>query len=302
MEVIESERRARAVISALLMPGDERIGIEIGEYGVVEALERWQTGFGPKVICQRINQAIDSVQNALDAARKSGARFLIPADPEWPTQLTDLDTQAPVGLWVRGTQDLAQITSNSLAIVGARAATSYGERIAAEIGTLAADYEHCVVSGAAFGIDAAAHRGALAVSGKTIAVLACGVDVAYPSAHQGLLDRICANGVVISEVPPGTLARKQYFLIRNRLIAALANQTVVVEAALRSGALSTSNWANAIGRTVWGIPGPITSASSAGVHREIATGQAMLLMSPEILFGAEEKSDSNVPDSVIGIS
>jgi len=284
MAVTDDERLGRVAISSLLLPGDERIGLAVGEHGVAGAIEQWQAGIGPKAICERIGQAVASAHEVFDLAKSSGVRFIIPADSDWPNQLADLDTQAPVGLWVRGTQNLAELSMNALAIVGARAATAYGQRIAAELGTLAADYERCVVSGAAFGIDAAAHRGALAASGTTIAVLACGVDVAYPSAHQGLLDRIASTGLVISEVPPGTLARKQYFLIRNRLIAALASQSVVVEAALRSGALSTSNWANAIGRQVWGVPGPITSASSAGVHREIATGQAVLLMNPETLF------------------
>jgi DNA processing protein len=142
----------------------------------------------------------------------------------------------------------------------------------------------------------------LAAGGKTVAVLACGVDVAYPTAHQGLLERIVATGAVISEVPPGTLARKQYFLIRNRLIATLANETVVVEAALRSGALSTANWANAIGRKVWGVPGPITSASSAGVNREIATGQAMLLMDLDSLLLITGEPDAEMPDLLSNLS
>lgn len=287
MAVTESERLGRVAISSLLLPGDERIGLAIGELGVAEAIARWQSGIGPKAICQRIQQAVASAPSALEHAKSCDARFIIPSDPEWPNQLADLDLQTPVGLWVRGSKNLAELATNSLAVVGARAATTYGARIASELGTLAADYERCVVSGAAFGIDAAAHRGALAASGNTIAVLACGVDVVYPAAHQGLIDRIVSTGLVISEVPPGTVARKQYFLTRNRLIAALANQTVVVEAALRSGALSTSNWANAIGRQVWAVPGPITSASSAGVNREIAIGQAMLLMGAETIFVAD---------------
>ena len=293
MALTDAERLSRVAISSLLLPGDERIGLTIGEHGVAGAIAQWQSGIGPKAICQRIGAAVARAQEVLNRAESSGARFIIPTDSQWPNQLNDLDLQTPVGLWVRGAQNLAEISLDSLAIVGARASTTYGSRIASELGTLAADYERCVVSGGAFGIDAAAHRGALAAGGKTIAVLACGVDVAYPAAHQGLLDRIALSGAVISEVPLGTLARKQYFLIRNRLIAALASQTVVVEAALRSGALSTSNWANAIGRQVWGVPGPITSASSAGVHREIAAGQAMLLMHPEIIFETQSEPSLN---------
>jgi DNA processing protein len=301
MAVVDSERLNRVAINSLLVPGDERIGLAVGEYGVNEAVSQWKCGVGPKAICQRIGEAVDTAQKVLDKAASLGVRFVIPSDADWPEQLADLDTQSPIGLWVKGSGKLSSITADSLAIVGARAATSYGTRIASELGTLAADYERCVVSGAAFGVDAAAHRGALSVNGTTVAVLACGVDVAYPAAHQGLLDRIAATGLIISEVPPGTLARKQYFLIRNRLIAALASQTVVVEAALRSGALSTSNWANAIGRQVWGVPGPITSASSAGVNREIATGQAMLLMSPEALFATAGNPDEDIPEKAFVI-
>jgi len=302
MAIAETDRISRVTISSLLLPGDERIGLAIGEYGVADAIRRWQAGVGPKPICERIDQAVATAQQVLNQASSNGARFVIPSDPEWPHQIADLDLQTPIGLWVRGVQNLAELATDSLAVVGARASSSYGSRIASELGTLAADNYRCLVSGAAFGVDAAAHRGALSADGQTIAVLACGVDVTYPAAHQGLLDRIATTGLIISEVPPGTLARKQYFLIRNRLIAALASQTVVVEAALRSGALSTSNWANAIGRQVWGVPGPITSASSAGVNREIATGQAMLLMSPESLFLTTGNSNDDVPDLVGGIS
>jgi len=159
-----------------------------------------------------------------------------------------------------------------LAVVGARASTSYGERVASEVGALAGQAGVCVVSGAAYGIDAAAHRGALATEGYTIAVLACGVDVAYPAAHAGLLTRISESGLVVSEAPPQGKPHKRRFLVRNRLIATLAQSTVVIEAALRSGSLSTANWANALGRDVWGLPGPVTSATSAGVHAGIRDG------------------------------
>jgi len=284
MDVVADDQTARIAICSLQLPGDERIGQEVAQFGAVESVNRWLAGFGPKVIVQRISDAVLQIPRVLASAEKCGAKFITPTDADWPEQLSDLDFAAPIGLWVTGKVNLADVVQNSISVVGARAATAYGQRIASEIGTLAADLDQCVVSGAAFGIDASAHRGALAANGQTIAVLACGVDIAYPSAHQGLLERITASGAVVSEAPIGAVARKQNFLVRNRIIAALGRQTVVVEAALRSGALSTSNWANAIGRQVWGVPGPITLASSAGTNQEIFTGNAKLLPNPNLLF------------------
>ena len=171
-------------------------------------------------------------------------------------------------------------TKTAVAIVGARAATSYGERIAAEISSTLGEWGIPSISGGAFGIDAAAHRGSLAAGGVTIAVLACGIDIAYPAAHHGLFDRITESGLLISESPPGGLPLKNKFLTRNRIIAALSKEVVVVEAALRSGSLSTANWANALGRKVWGVPGPITSPTSAGVHQGIRNKSMEIMLEP----------------------
>jgi DNA processing protein len=164
-----------------------------------------------------------------------------------------------------------------VAVVGSRSATSYGAGVASEIAAHVARADVCVVSGAAFGIDQAAHRGALAVKGRTVAVLACGADRAYPSAHKNLLDYIADTGVVVSELPPGCAPTKIRFLSRNRLIAALSRGTVVVEAALRSGALNTANWTTRLNRVLMGVPGPVTSAPSEGVHQLIRTGGAALV-------------------------
>ena len=280
----DNERLTRVAISLVLLPGDERVGQQVQDVGSFRTVEQWRTGVGPKSACSRVSDAVLSAPVVLSKAQNQGIRFVIPTDDEWPIQLNDLDTETPIGLWVRGDGGLAETVQNSIAVVGARACTTYGERVASELGTLASDHGDTVVSGAAFGIDAAAHRGALSAGGTTVAVLACGVDVAYPSAHQGLLDRIAQNGLVISEMPPGATPRKQYFLVRNRIIAALSKQTVVVEAALRSGALSTAHWAGDLGRTVWGVPGPITSASSAGVHRELAAGYMSIVPTLETLY------------------
>ena len=270
-----------------MLPSDERVGQQIQEFGYIETVERWLAGIGPKSACSRISQAVSSTQSVLDHAESSGIDFIVPGDSNWPVQLDDLDTQTPVGLWVRGNIDCTVKLDESISIVGSRASTTYGERVAAELGTEASDADLLVVSGVAFGIDAAAHRGALAAGGISVGVLACGVDIAYPAAHQGLIERIVERGLVVSEIPPGVPPRKQYFLVRNRIIAALSAQTVVVEAALRSGALSTAHWAQDLGRTVWGIPGPITSASSAGVHNEISQGSMTLL--PTLNFSSHSK-------------
>lgn len=222
----------------------------------------------------------------LDMAARSGARLVCPEDDEWPDGLAVL-TEAgelhgrggpPLALWVRGDAELGALAARAVAIVGSRSASQYGLYVSSELAAGLADRGITVVSGAAFGIDAAAHRGALAACGPTIAVLASGVDVAYPRAHAALLDHIVAEGgLVVSEARPGSHPTRPRFLIRNRLIAALTKGTVIVEAALRSGALNTASWAIRCQREVMAVPGPVTSAESAGVHRLIRDGGAVLV-------------------------
>jgi len=237
-------------------------------------------------MCKSIDRVMNSalIEQAVKSLNSVRGRFITPADDEWPATLDDLDTSAPIGLWCTGNGSLLEITQQSLAVVGARSATSYGERIAHELGAQAANENVGVISGAAYGIDAAAHRGTLAGRGKTVAVMACGVDVAYPVSHRGLLSNITDSGVVVSEAPPGSKPHKHRFLIRNRLIAALSQTTVVVEAALRSGSLSTANWAHVLNRQIWGIPEPITSATSAGVHAAIRDNMMKIATSIDHIF------------------
>ncbi|MGH3744067.1 MAG: DNA-processing protein DprA [Mycobacteriales bacterium] len=221
----------------------------------------------------------------LRSAAAGGLRFVIPEDAEWPRRLDDLDRVlvarpteddrrngrhlgTPFGLWVRGRPPSVE---RSVAIVGARAATDYGLGVAAELGTGLAERDVSVVSGAAFGIDAAAHRGALAVDGHTVAVLASGVDVPYPADHAVLLEHVSQVGTLISEAPPGSRPRREGFLHRNRLIAALAAGTVLVEANHRSGARNTVAHARRLGRVRMVVPGGVTSALSAGCHAELRT-------------------------------
>jgi len=148
--------------------------------------------------------------------------------------------------------------------------------MAASLGAGLAELGWVVVSGAAFGVDGAAHRGALAVSGATMAVLACGVDVAYPRGHAELIGRIAEQGLVVGELPPSEHPTRSRFVLRNRVIAALTRGTVVVEAEYRSGSLVTARSAQRLGRFTMGVPGPATSGLSAGVH-ELLRGEGVLV-------------------------
>ena len=266
--VIDDERLARTGLARIAEPGDVALARLVQQNGAVEAwlaVSRGESGLP--------NQSgylarLDGLDPSHDLDRLAGCdgRLVIPGDLEWPSQLDDLGLKAPVALFVRGL-DLRRCVLRSVAVVGARAATSYGVSVAGDLAADLADRGWAVVSGGAYGIDAAAHRGALAAVGVTVAVLACGVDVAYPRGHTALLERIATEGVVVSELPPGCHPTKSRFLTRNRLIAALSRATVVVEAAHRSGALSTAAAARQLHRLVLAVPGPVTSPLSAGVHR-----------------------------------
>lgn len=222
-------------------------------------------------------------QRLLDRGYAAGARIVVPSDPDWPRQLDALGPRRPWALWVRGAALRALCERRSVAIVGARSCTGYGERVASEFGAQIAGAGHPVISGGAYGIDAAAHRGALAVDGVTVAVLACGVEMAYPSAHSALFERIAEVGAIISEAAPGARPTKPAFLIRNRLIAALSYGTVVVEARLRSGSFSTYAHARALGRILMAVPGPVDSAESAGANALIQEDAQLVTSGADVL-------------------
>jgi len=201
----------------------------------------------------------------------------------------------PIGLWVRGPLRLPRL-EGSLAVVGARSATTYGTDLAADLAATVGQSGRAIVSGAAYGIDFAAHRGAVAVDAPTVAVLACGADRIYPQKHQQLIEHLASEGAVVSETVPGGAPMRVRFLSRNRIIAALSVGTVVVEAALRSGALNTANWATRLNRQLMGVPGPVTSAQSAGVHQVIRTGAATLVTSGEEALELLGAAGENVLD------
>jgi DNA processing protein len=203
------------------------------------------------------------------ACHDGGVRLVCPGDPEWPGQLDQLGQARPYALWLRGAADLRTACVQAVSVVGSRAATGYGAHVAGEIAADLGEQGWTIVSGGAYGIDAAAHRGALATGGATIAVLACGVDHPYPAGHAELFADIAAEGVIVSEWPPGRPPARMRFLVRNRVIAALSAGTVIVEAGERSGALNTARHAAHLGRPLMAVPGPVTSAQSAGCHRII---------------------------------
>lgn len=293
---------SRLRLALIVEPGDVHLHEAMKRHGAEDLVAACTGGHAldddyPKASwTQRAGELDRLVTEALEAAKRSGMRWIQPGDAEWPASLDALDTAepvhavggAPLGLWVRGPLRLDEATERSVAIVGARAATTYGNQVAGDMAAEVAVEGCTVVSGGAFGIDVAGHRGALAVRKPTIGVLACGADVVYPRAHANVLARIADTGLLVSEQPPGQTPMRGRFLTRNRIIAALARGTVVVEAARRSGALNTLNWALRCGRVAMGVPGPVTSRASIGVHHAIRSGGAVVVTrSQEVLEAIE---------------
>ncbi|WP_394816422.1 DNA-processing protein DprA [Streptomyces lancefieldiae] len=279
----DDELLGRVFLTRVIEPGDETGGRWVRERGVVEVVRRLREGGRalPGVSEKRwaglrARAALADPRRDLDVARAAGVRFVPPGTAEWPGQLDDLGDARPLGLWVRGRPSLRMWALRSVAVVGARACTEYGAHMAATLAAGLAERGWVVVSGGAYGVDGAAHRGALGAGGATAAVLACGVDRPYPPGHAGLITRIAEQGLVLGELAPGDHPTPSRFVLRNRLIAALTRGTVVVEAAYRSGSLVTARAAQRLGRHTMGVPGPATSALSAGVH-ELLRGDAVLV-------------------------
>ncbi len=279
------ERAARMLLARIAEPYDDTVQGLVDEHGVVDLVGhatrdgRTPGGVSLERLRARLPKAL-----AVDEARicrTLGAQVLVPDDERWPQALDDLPSP-PWCLWVRGPADLGACGDRGVAMVGARASTAYGDEVAVRMAFELAERGFSVVSGAAYGIDAASHRGALRAGGTTVAVLAGGVDVAYPRANADLLAAIAASGAVVSETPPGGSPARMRFLSRNRVIAALTAGTVVVEANLRSGARSTARVARELGRHHMAVPGPVTSAMSSGCHEEIRLGATLVTDAAEV--------------------
>ena len=288
-------RRAYAYLGAVTERPTAELWDLVDEVGPVEACDRIRSGRVVDALAGQSEARRTRVDGArlMDDAAEVGAHLLVPDDPGWPgAALAPLDRPRlrrtggsggvatalrPLGLWWRGPADPGAVFARSVAVVGTRAPTAYGRAVTADLSAGVSGDGFTVVSGGAFGIDAAAHRAVLGVGGCTIAVLPGGVDRLYPRGNDGLLTAVAESGAVISAQAPGTGVTRYRFLDRNRLIAALTRATVVVEAAARSGALSTAAWAAAVDRPVGAVPGPITSVASVGCHLLVRDRGAVLV-------------------------
>ena len=313
-EHLSEEKLARAALTYLAEPGDPALGALLAICSPAEVLAAIKAdmlpGTGPG--CGDTPASRAALDRALGRWRarlptlpheerladtsRDGIRLSCPGDTDWPGALDQLGQARPYALWLRGHTDLRFACSRSVSMVGSRAATSYGGHVAGEIAADLGERGWTVVSGGAYGIDAAAHRGALAAEAVTIAVLACGVDYPYPAGHADLFAAIAGQGLVVSEWPPGRRPARTRFLVRNRVIAALGCGTVIVEAGERSGALNTARHAATLGKPLMAVPGPVTSAQSAGCHRIIRDwGASCVTRAADII---ELLSPLSVPDAL----
>jgi DNA processing protein len=301
-------RRSRAWLSRAFEPGSVVLWRFVEQEGPVAAVQALRAGGAPREVQALAGQraGADVSDDDLLRADRCGGRLVVPEDDEWPAVALHCLTLAahqlpagprhqpdrtkalvpPLALWVRGDRAVDDLVDRSVALVGARASTAYGEHVAAELAHGLGERGWTTVSGGAFGIDAAAHRGALAAGAPTVAVLACGVDRAYPSAHSALFARVLDDGLLVSEWPPGCAPLRHRFLVRNRLIAALTRGTVVVEAAARSGAQATAHRARDLSKVVMAVPGPVTSAMSVGCHellRDAERGAVLVTAAAQVI-------------------
>jgi DNA processing protein len=284
-------RRARAWLSRTVEPGSLAVHRLLAARGPVATMNLIKSGGAPDRV-QRLAAARHQDDRALAdlaAADRLGIRLVTPEDDEWPDEALHAmevaasrgapDLAPPQALWVRGPLRLDHAVARAVGIVGSRSASGYGTWIASTIAYSMAGKGWMVISGGAHGIDTAAHRGALAAGGGTVAVIACGLGRPYPSGNASLFERVADAGLLISEWPPDCPPQRHRFLVRNRLIAALTAGTVVVEAGRRSGARSTARRARDLGRVVMAVPGPATSAMSIGPHEMIREDGAYLVTS-----------------------
>ncbi|OHV05185.1 DNA-processing protein DprA [Mycobacterium talmoniae] len=286
---------AWAYLSRVAEPPCPELAALVKRVGPVEAAERVRCGQVDAGIAQHAGarSGIDRAAEDLALLARRGGRLITPDDDEWPVLAfaafagvgarTKPQCRPPLVLWAHGPARLDEIAQRAAAIVGTRAATAYGEQVSADLAAGLVERDVAVVSGGAFGIDGAAHRATLASEGCTVAVLAGGIDVPYPAGHSALLHRIGQHGLLVSEYPPGVRPYRHRFLTRNRMVAVLAGATVVVEAGLRSGAANTAAWARTLGRVVGAVPGPVTSATSAGCHALLRGGAELVTRAAEVV-------------------
>ncbi len=279
----DDERLATIALACIAEPLDPWVGkmfVGTGASNTIDLIRSDTSRVSHRQGLQARLHVLD-LEAELAEVEKRNMRVVTRGDAEWPTQLEDLGERVPRALWVDGSANVRLAAATSVAIVGARACTRYGAEAGYELASRLTTAGVRVMSGGAFGIDAAAHRGALGAGGITVCVLACGVDVAYPRAHDAMLLQISHQGALVSESPLGSGVRRQRFLSRNRIIAALTRATIVVEAAARSGSLSTAHEAEAINRVVGALPGPVTSEMSRGTHQLIRDRRAVLVTSAQ---------------------
>jgi DNA processing protein len=288
-------QRAWAYLSRVVEPPCAELADLVDRVGPVEAGERVRRGDVDDPLARQTEarREIDRAAPDLELLAHRGGRLITPDDGEWPTlAFAAFDGVAaaakpqgrpPLVLWALGPARLDETAQRAAAVVGTRAATTYGEQVTADLAAGLAENDVAVISGGAYGIDGAAHRAALAAQGVTVGVLAGGLDIPYPAGHSGLLHRIGSSGLLVSEYPPGVRPARHRFLTRNRLVAAFAGAAVVVEAGLRSGAANTAAWARALGRVVGAVPGPVTSSASTGCHALLRAGAEVVTRAEDIV-------------------
>ncbi len=322
-EVDDDTLLARAYLSRVAEPASLALWTFVDRLGPIESARLIRIGQVPEVIAGLTAARRDRAEPGvdLDAAEHHGIRLVVPESADWPhlavgalervarsrlplaRPVTAADRYGgepapPLALWVKGGGDLASLGLRSAALVGSRAASPYGEHVASLFGYGLAGRAISMVSGGAYGIDAAAHRATLRGDGETIIVSAGGIDRPYPAGNASLYEQAADRGLIIGESPPGSAPQRHRFLSRNRLIAAFATGTVVVEAARRSGALNTASHAVMLGRPLMVVPGPVTSAMSVGCHdllRNEAYGALLVTSVAEvaaIVAGISEAADS----------
>jgi len=291
----ENTRRAWAFLSRVAEPPNPLLSELVAAVGAVDAAERIRR----RDVRGRLERAtearfeLDCAEKDLDVLERMGGRLVTADDDEWPDlafrsfdradRTKRPQALSPLVLWAVGPSRMCDVVERAASIVGTRAATAYGEHVAADLAAGLAERDVAVVSGGAYGIDGAAHRAALASDGETVAVLAAGIDVPYPAGHSALLHRVSRHGLVVSEYPPGVRPTRRQFLTRNRLVAALSGATVVVEAGARSGAANTAAWAHALGRHVCAVPGPVTSSTSVGCHVLLTAGANLVTRAADVI-------------------